>query len=397
MAYEMDKLLDFIVEKKGSDLILTVGSPPTVRLHGTLKPISNKPLEPEDTLSLIKQIVPERNKEEFETLGSTDFSLRYSTKATFRGAAFRQQGHMALVMRLIPNELIPFEVMNLPKALLEQAMRPRGLFLVTGPTGSGKSSTIATLINHVNLNSHKHILTVEDPIEYYHSSANCVINQRAIGEDAPSFGEALKRALRQDPDLILVGEMRDLETIETALRAAETGHLVLSTLHTRSAAETISRIVDAFPAVQQEMVRTQLASSLNVVVCQTLVKKVDGGRTLASEIMVVNHGMRQMIRDNRIHQIPSALETSAGEGNRLLDNHLCDLYLRGEIKWADAMDRAIDATSIKARLTEVRNSLPYWISQIDQKRISVEEAMKSCPDPKGLRATLQNRAKKEQA
>jgi len=395
MAFEMDKLLDFIVGKKGSDLILTVGSPPTLRLHGSLKPISSKPLTPEDTASLIKSILPERNKEEFDTLGSTDFSLRYSTKATFRGAAFRQQGHMALVLRLIPNALIPFEAMNLPSVLLEQAMRPRGLFLVTGPTGSGKSSTIATLVNYVNQNAEKHILTIEDPIEYYHTSAKCVVNQRSIGEDSPSFGEALKRALRQDPDIILVGEMRDLETIQTALRAAETGHLVLSTLHTRSAAETITRVVDAFPAGQQEMVRTQLASSLNVVVCQTLVKKVDGGRTLASEIMIVNHGMRQMIRDNRIHQIPSAIETSAGEGNRLLDSHLCDLFLRGEIKWADAMDRSIDATSIKARLTEVRNSLPYWLTQIDQKRISVEEAMKGCPDPKGLRAELQKREKQK--
>jgi twitching motility protein PilT len=337
---------------------------------------------------LVKDLTNEKKQKELEEVGSTDFALPYRDIAVFRGSAFRQQGHVSLVLRLLPNELFSFHQLGLPDMLLEEIMRPRGLFLVTGPTGSGKSSTLASLINYVNENASKHIITVEDPIEFVHRSKKCVINQRCVGEDVPSFAEALKRALRQDPDIILVGEMRDLETIQTAIRAAETGHLVMGTLHTRSASETVHRIVDAFPADQQAMIRTQLASSLNMVLCQNLVKKIGGGRVLASEIMKVSHGMRQMIRDNRIHQIPSAMETNRGEGNRLLDTHLCDLYLKGVIKWDEAMDKATDPSTIKARLTEAKNSVEYWIGMIQTQQMALETALQQCPDAKALRAAL---------
>ena len=388
MAFDIEKLLDFIIENKGSDMILTVGVPPSIRINGTLKFISKVELTPEDTKSLVKQLTNEKKQQELEEMGSTDFAMGYRDLAVFRGSAFRQQGHMALVLRMLPNELFPFEALGLPDMVLGEIMRPRGLFLVTGPTGSGKSSTLASLINHINEHAAKHIITVEDPIEFVHRSKKSVINQRCIGEDVPSFAEALKRALRQDPDVILVGEMRDLETIQTAIRAAETGHLVMGTLHTRSAAETVHRIVDAFPADQQAMIRTQLASSLNMVLCQNLVKKIGGGRALASEVMKVSHGMRQMIRDNRIHQIPSAMETNRGEGNRLLDTHLCDLYLKGIIKWDEAMDKAIDASTIKARLTEARNSVEYWVGMVQSKQMNVQTALAQCPDQKELRAAL---------
>ena len=393
MAFEMGKLLEFFVESQGSDMILTVGSPPSIRISGSLKPIAKAPLTPEDCRSLVREFVPEKNREELEELGSTDFSMKYGTKATFRGNAFRQQGNMAMVLRMIPTEIFDFDRLGLPKITLDQISRPRGLFLVTGPTGSGKSTTLASLVNHINVNEAKHILTVEDPIEFYHKSQKSIVNQRMVGEDAPTFSEALRRALRQDPDVILVGEMRDLDTIQTALRAAETGHLVMSTLHTRSASETVTRIVDAFPSGQQDMVRTMLASSLNMVISQTLVKKAGGGRVCASEVMVVSHGMRQMIRDNRVHQIPSAIETNTGEGNRLLDQHLCDLYLKGDIRWEDAVDKSADPTSIKARLTELRSSVQYWMTQIELGNLKPTEALAKCPDQNGLKLAL--KAKRE--
>ena len=388
MAFELGKLLDFFIENRGSDMILTVGVAPSIRINGGIKAISKTPLTADDTRSLIKELLKENKQAELEATGSTDFALRYKTGASFRGSAFRQQGMISLVLRYLPSKLVAFEDLNLPNVILEQVLRPRGLFLITGPTGSGKSSTMACLIDYVNRTTNKHIITIEDPIEYIHNSQRCIINQREVGEDVPSFSEALRRALRQDPDVILLGEMRDLETIQTALSAAETGHLVLATLHTRSASETVTRIVDAFPVDQQSAVRTQLASCLNVIICQDLLKRTSGGRVMASEIMILSHAMRHMIRENRGHQLPSAIEIGKGEGNRLLDAHLCDLYIKGEIRWEDAFERASDPSTIKARLTECRNSLEYWVNLIQNKKMSANDAMKACPDPKALAALL---------
>jgi twitching motility protein PilT len=388
MAFDLGKLLDFFIENRGSDMILTVGVPPSIRLNGTIKAISKTPLQAEDTQSLVKELLKEKKQEELEAEGSTDFSMRYKGGASFRGSAFRQQGLISLVLRYLPSELITFDQLNLPNVIIDQIMRPRGLFLITGPTGSGKSSTMACLIDHLNRTAYKHIITIEDPIEFVHASQRCIVNQREVGEDVPSFSEALRRALRQDPDVILLGEMRDLETIQTALSAAETGHLVLATLHTRSASETVTRIVDAFPVDQQSSVRTQLASCLNAIICQDLLKKNSGGRVMASEVMIVNHAMRHMIRENRGHQIPSAIEIGKSEGNRLLDSHLCELYIKGDVRWEDAYERASDPTTIKARLTECRNSVEYWINLVNSKKISIQDAMKSCPEPKALQQAL---------
>ena len=257
---QIDRLLDVMVKQDASDLHITVGRPPTVRLNGRLRNLQTKILDPDDTMALMKSITPEKNQAEFQEQGGTDFGFSFSEAARFRVSVFRQKSFVAMVLRLIPNRILTFEQIGLPPISRELIKRPRGLFLVTGPTGSGKTTTIATMVDYVNSNFEKHIVTVEDPIEYYHVHKRSIVNQREVGSlaDVPSFAEALRRALRQNPDVILVGEMRDLETIEAAIKAAETGHLVFGTLHTTGAAGTINRIIDAFPVNQQEQVRAQL-------------------------------------------------------------------------------------------------------------------------------------------
>src|SRR5438046_6963595 len=267
---QIDRLLETTVRRNASDLHLPVGKPPTLRMHGRLRELQTKVLEPEDTVSLMKAITPERIQQEYEETGSGDFGFAYGEEARFRVAIFKQKGYASLVLRRIPNTILTFEQIGLPDMARQICRRPRGVFLVTGPTGSGKTTTLATMIDYINQNFDKHIITMEDPIEYYHPHKKSILVQREVGVDVPSFPEALRRALRQDPDVMLVGEMRDLETIQSAITCAETGHLVFGTLHTSGAASTINRIIDAFPTNQQEQVRVQLSGTLIHVLWPTL-------------------------------------------------------------------------------------------------------------------------------
>jgi twitching motility protein PilT len=272
---QIDRLLDNVVKTGSSDLHLTVGRPPTIRLHGGLRNLQTKILDSDDMVALMKSITPERNQQELTEEGGTDFGFAYGEAARFRVSIFKQRGDIAIVCRQIPNRILTFEQIGLPDICRELIRRPRGLFLVTGPTGSGKTTSLATMLDYINIELDRHIVTMEDPIEYYHYHKKSIVNQREVGNDVPSFAEALRRVLRSDPDVILVGEMRDLETIEAALRAAETGHLVFATLHTTGAAKTIDRIVDAFPTTQQNQIRVQLSTALICILSQVLLRRVD--------------------------------------------------------------------------------------------------------------------------
>src|SRR5437868_4403282 len=300
---QIDRLLDTVVKLNASDLHVTVGRPPTIRLHGHLRNLQTKTLESDDMVSLMKAVTPERNQQELQEEGGTDFGFAYGDAARFRVSVFRQRGDIAMVCRQIPNKLLTFEQIGLPEICRDLIRRPRGLFLVTGPTGSGKTTSLATMIDYVNANLDRHIVTMEDPIEYYHFHKKSIVNQREVGTDVPSFAEALRRVLRSDPDAILVGEMRDLETIESAIRAAETGHLVFATLHTTGAAKTIDRIVDAFPHEQQEQIRVQLSTNLIAVLSQALCPKIEKGMVAAYEFMLVTAAIANLIRENKTFRI----------------------------------------------------------------------------------------------
>jgi twitching motility protein PilT len=309
--------------------------------------LETKVLDPDDTVALMKsitpernQITPERNQQELQEEGGTDFGFAYGDKARFRVAIFRQRGNITVVLRLIPTKIMSFEEIGLPKICAALCRRPRGLFLVTGPTGSGKTTTLACMINYINESFDRHIVTVEDPIEYYHNHKKSVINQREVGIDVPSFAEALRRVLRQDPDVILVGELRDLETIESAIRAAETGHLVFSTLHTTSASGTVTRIIDVFPVNQQDQIRTQLSINLMAVLSQALCPVATGkGRIAAYEFMVVTPAISNLIRENKTYRIDSSIQTGRKLGMQLLDDHLWQMYDSGRITLEEMLDK----------------------------------------------------------
>jgi len=337
----MDRLLQACVTQGASDIHITVGRPPVFRIHGRLRSLETKVLDPDDATSLMKSITPERNQQELQEEGGTDYGFAFGDQARFRVAVFRQKGNIAMVLRLIPTNIMSFEQIGLPKICAALCRRPRGLFLVTGPTGSGKTTTLATMINYINENFDRHIVTVEDPIEYYHNHKKSVINQREVGIDVPSFSEALRRVLRQDPDVILVGELRDLETIEAAVRAAETGHLVFSTIHTTSASGTVTRIIDVFPVDQQEQIRVQLSSNLIAVLSQALCPVVSGrGRVAAYEFMVVTPAIANLIRENKTYRIDSSIQTGKKLGMQLLDEHLWQLYDSGKIALDEMLDKA---------------------------------------------------------
>jgi twitching motility protein PilT len=322
----MDRLLQACVAQGASDIHLVVDRAPVLRIDGQLRSLETKVLEPDDTVSLMKSITPERNQQELQEEGGTDFGFAYGEEARFRVSVFRQKGNITVVLRLIPTKILTFEEIGLPKICAALCRRPRGLFLVTGPTGCGKTTTLACMVNYINENFDRHIITVEEPIEYYHTHKKSVINQREVGVDVPSFGEALRRVLRMDPDVILVGELRDLETIESAIRAAETGHLVFSTLHTISAAGTITRIIDVFPVNQQEQIRTQLSANLMAVLSQALCPLATGrGRIAAYEFMVVTPAISNLIRENKTYRIDSSIQTGRKLGMQLLDEHLWQL------------------------------------------------------------------------
>lgn len=336
----MDRLLQACVSQDASDIHLVVGRPPVLRIDGRLRSLETKVLEPEDTVGLMKSVTPERNQQELQEEGGTDFGFAFGDDARFRVAVFRQRGNISVCLRLIPSKIMSFEEIGLPRICAALCRRPRGMFLVTGPTGSGKTTTLASMINYINENFDRHIITVEEPIEYYHTHKKSVINQREVGIDVPSFGEALRRVLRMDPDVILVGELRDLETIESAIRAAETGHLVFSTLHTTSAAGTVTRIIDIFPVNQQEQIRTQLSINLMAVLSQALCPLAAGkGRIAAYEFMVVTPAIANLIRENKTYRIDSSIQTGRKFGMQLLDEHLWQLYDRGKITLEEMLDK----------------------------------------------------------
>ncbi|MBL9031871.1 MAG: type IV pilus twitching motility protein PilT [Phycisphaerae bacterium] len=359
---QIDRLLDTVVKLGASDLHVTVGRQPTIRLHGHLRNLQTKVLESDDMVSLMKAVTPERNQQELQEEGGTDFGFAYGEAARFRVSVFRQRGDIAMVCRQIPNRLLTFEQIGLPEICRDLIRRPRGLFLVTGPTGSGKTTSLATMIDYINMNLDRHIVTMEDPIEYYHYHKKSIVNQREVGSDVPSFAEALRRVLRSDPDVILVGEMRDLETIEAAIRAAETGHLVFATLHTTGAAKTIDRIVDAFPVTQQNQVRVQLSTALICVLSQVLLSRIDvQGMVAGYEFLVVTPAIANLIRENKTFRIDSMIQTGKKFGMQLLDDHLWSLYSRGMI----SAEEMIDKSKNPADLTDKVHRLGRTVGRIE--------------------------------
>ena len=342
MAYEMVSLLRMLIDRDGSDLHLAVDNPPVGRVHGRMQYFGENPLSGEDTERLMKSIASVDNQQELQEVGGSDFGFAFEDVARFRVSIFKQRGNVGLVLRLIPRRILTFEEIGLPQGLKEIITQPRGLILVTGPTGSGKSTSLATMIDFLNAEFDHHIITIEDPIEYYHNHKKSIITQREVGVDVPTFAEAIRRALRQDPDVILVGEMRDLETIESAITAAETGHLVFGTLHTTGAVRTIDRIVDAFPTNQQEQIRTQLAGNLKAVVSQTLLPRKTGfGRVAAFEIMITTSAIQNLIRENKTYRVTSAIQTGHKYGMNLLDEHLLALYRKGIVSYEECFSKAL--------------------------------------------------------
>jgi twitching motility protein PilT len=350
MSYEMNDLLDLMVDQSASDLHLQVGQPPSLRLSGSMTPIDGPALTPPDTEKLMLSITPDAHISAVKLNGGADFGFAFGEKARFRVSVLKAKGNYGLVLRQIPYKMFGLRDIGLPDKIRELLYRPRGLILVTGPTGSGKSTTLASMVNYINENRDGHIITIEDPIEYYHPHKRCIVTQREVHSDVPSFSEAIRRALRQDPDIILVGEMRDLETIEAAISAAETGHLVFGTLHTNSAAKTIDRIVDAFPANMKDMIRTQLASSVQAVISQVLCKKVGGGRIAGYEIMVNTTSIASLIRENKTFRISSDIQTGANLGMITMDTHLMSLVNRELVSPDEAMEKAQDPTVMREKL-----------------------------------------------
>lgn len=348
---QIDRLLDTVVKLGASDLHLTVGRRPTIRHHGGLRDLQTKVLDSEDMVGLMKSITPERNQQELQEEGGTDFGFAYGEAARFRVSVFKQRGDIAMVLRQIPSKLLTFDQIGLPTVVKELIRRPRGLFLVTGPTGSGKTTSLATMIDFININMDNHIVTMEDPIEYYHYHKKSIVNQREVGNDVPSFSEALRRALRQDPDNILVGEMRDLETIEAAIRAAETGHLVFGTLHTTGAAKTIDRVVDAFPVTQQNQIRVQLSTALLCVLSQALLTRIDvPGMVAAYEFLVITPAVGNLIRDGKTFRIDSAIQTGKKFGMQLLDDHLWSMYMKGMVSAEEMIDVSKNPAELRDRV-----------------------------------------------
>src|SRR5882757_9251977 len=338
---QIDRLLETTVRRGASDLHLAVGKPPTLRLHGRLRELQTKALDAEDTMALMKAITPERIQQEFEEEGSGDFGFAYGEEARFRVSVFKQKGMCSMVLRKIPNKILTLDAIGLPKMAEQICRRPRGIFLVTGPTGSGKTTTLAAMINYINENFDRHIITMEEPIEYFHQHKKSIVVQREIGVDVPNFSEALRRALRQDPDVMLVGEMRDLATISAAITAAETGHLVFGTLHTSGAASTINRVIDAFPTDQQEQVRVQLAGNLIAVLSQTLCPRVDtDGMLAAYEFMFVTPGIQNLIREAKSFRIDSEIQTGKKYGMQLLDDNLWMHFTAGRISAEECIDKS---------------------------------------------------------
>lgn len=348
----IENILNYAIEKEASDIHLTVGRPASVRLHGDVMSIDETVLTPQDTEALVREVTSEEQRKRIEEVGGIDFGFSYGDRARFRVSCFKQQGTFAMVLRQLPSKFYTFEQIGLPPQLESLLNRPRGLILVTGPTGSGKTTSLATMLNYINQNMAKHIITAEDPIEFVHPHQKSIMTQREVGEDVTTFAEAIVKALRQDPDVILVGEMRDIHTMEAAISAAETGHLVFSTLHTTGAARTVDRIIDVFPSHQQDQIRIQLAATMVAVVSQTLLQRLDGkGRVCAFEVMIATPAIRNLIRENKTYQITSEIQTGAKYGMKALDDHLKELYQAGVIGYDAMLEKAQDPKELEARVT----------------------------------------------
>ena len=355
--FQIDKLLETVVKEKVSDLHITVGQPPVVRSGGRMVRLETRTLTADDTTNLMKSITPERNQQELQERGGTDFGFAFGNKARFRVAVFKQRGMIGMVLRRVPNEFLTFEQLGLPPVVKDLIQRPRGLFLVTGPTGSGKTTSLASMINWMNHNMDHHIITLEDPIEYYHEHQHSTINQREIGVDVPSFPEALRRALRMDPDVILVGEMRDLETISAAITAAETGHVVFGTLHTTGAQGTVDRIIDVFPTNQQEQIRTQLANAIIGILSQALLPRKPKGLVAAYEQLVVTPAIANLIREGKTFRINSSIQTGRKFGMILLDDSLFNLWKNGICDEKDVMYKSNNPGELRARIERAKRGV----------------------------------------
>jgi twitching motility protein PilT len=349
----LHQLLKILVEADGSDLHVTTNSPPQIRVDGKMTPLDFPPLNQVETKQLCYSVLTDAQKHKFEEENELDLSFGVKGLSRFRGNVFIQRGAVAGVFRVIPYKILTFEELNLPPIVTELAAKPRGLILVTGPTGAGKSTTLASIIDYINLNRHEHIVTIEDPIEYLHPHKGCLVNQREVGADTKSFKNALKYILRQDPDVVLVGELRDLETIEAALTLSETGHLCLATLHTNSCAQTINRIVDVFPPYQQTQIRAQLSFVLEGIMSQTLMPKLNSkGRIMALEIMVPNPAIRNLIREDKVHQIYSQMQVGQDKfGMQTMNQSLCSLFQKRLISLEQALGRTSDPDELKQMIS----------------------------------------------
>jgi twitching motility protein PilT len=356
----MHQLLKAMIEKGASDLHITTGTPPQLRIDGKLCPLKMPPLSPQETKQLCYSVLTDAQKHRFEETSELDLSFSVQKLSRFRGNIFVQRGNTAGAFRAIPFKIMSFEELNLPPVVSELAKRPRGLVLVTGPTGSGKSTTLASIIDRINTDRNEHIVTIEDPIEYLHPHKGCVVNQREVGADTESFKNALKYILRQDPDVVLIGELRDLETIEAALTVSETGHLCFATLHTNSAVQTINRIVDVFPPYQQGQIRQQLSFVLEGAMSQTLLPRANGpGRVLAVEVMVPNPAIRNLIREDKVHQIYSAMQVGQDKfGMQTMNQSLAALYQRRLISLESACGRSPDVDELKSMVGQGQVAAP---------------------------------------
>jgi twitching motility protein PilT len=355
MSYSMSDLLQLVVSEGASDLHIRVGVPPVIRVHGILHRVDGPPMKPEDTEELMRSITSEDHIQHVREQGGADYGFAFGEMARFRVSVFKEKGNFGVVARQIPTKLLTLEQIGMPRATIMTLLnKPRGLVLVTGPTGSGKTTSLASMINIINEErDDAHIITVEDPIEYYHKHKKAIVTQREVHIDVPSFAEALRRALRQDPDIILVGELRDLETMEAAITAAETGHLVFGTLHTTGAAKTIDRIVNAFPISQQETIRIQLSTVLQAVISQLLVPRVDKpGRIAVYEIMINTPAIAALIRDNKSFRIQSDIQTGAKYGMVTLDSLLMEKYQQGIISREEVVNKSQDPSTIQQKLAE---------------------------------------------
>jgi twitching motility protein PilT len=352
MPVTLSDLLKKMLELNGSDLHITTNSPPQIRIHGHMTPLDLPPLNPAETKQLAYSVMTDAQKHRFEEDFELDFSFGLKGLARFRANVFNQRGATAAVFRVIPFEIKSFNQLNLPPIVSKLCDKPRGLILVTGPTGSGKSTTLAAMLDKINTERHEHIITIEDPIEFVHPHKSCLVNQREVHQDTKSFTTALRAALREDPDVVLIGEMRDLETVESALRIAETGHLTFGTLHTNSAASTINRVIDVFPSHQQPQIRAQLSLVLEGILCQSLLPKIGGGRAMAMEILVPNPAIRNLIREDKIHQIYSAMQSGQDKfGMQTFNQSLATLYFQKQI----TQDVAIARSSMPEELIDMMN------------------------------------------